>query len=374
VLEQMLFPSDELNTLLLANDRQTEGGLPELPLHCGYRTLYQAVSYIYGHPLTLDVKDLWPLYCFLSTYQFKKDFLETIQRVLEESISVETCCELLNSAVQQDGGGTGGDHYPLRKARRLLLMEFNDVSKTTGYSSLHWKILKDVLGSDDLTCAEDEVFNNAMRWIEVDDARLDAHLDEVLQLIRFPLMDSKLVATLDSHPVAGKSRELPRLQLAALKYHFNPAGATELNSRLRRGAVYWRLTKSKSCSSTDNSVMQTFVLAVPADLMIDRSWRLVVEKFSADSLVVAGVLAVRGELAQEDSPEVRGAYIGRYSNGWGLACFGNLYNGGCKCSAAMQDLCTPVCQTHLPFLRCSAGTETIDMQITSKETTMLSNE
>ncbi|KAF4714586.1 hypothetical protein FOZ62_010517, partial [Perkinsus olseni] len=52
-----------------------------------------------------------------------------------------------------------------------------------------------------------------------------------------------------------------------------------------------------------------------------------------------------------------------YSNGWGLACFGNLYNGGCKCSAAMQDLCTPVCQTHLPFLRCSAGTETIDMQI-----------
>ncbi|KAF4744971.1 kelch-like, partial [Perkinsus olseni] len=123
------------------------------------------------------------------------------------------------------------------------------------------------LGSDDLTCAEDEVFNNAMRWVGADDARLDAHLDEVLQLIRFPLMDSKLVAALDSHPVAGKSRELPRLQLAALKYHFNPAGVTGLNCRLRRGAVYWRLTKSKSCSNTDESIIRTFVLAVPADLM-----------------------------------------------------------------------------------------------------------
>ncbi|KAF4729963.1 hypothetical protein FOZ62_004961 [Perkinsus olseni] len=86
VLEQKLFPSDESNTLLLPIDRQTEGGLPVLPIHCGYRTLYQTVSYIYGHPLTLDLKDLWPLYCFLSTYQFKKDFLGTIQRVLEESV------------------------------------------------------------------------------------------------------------------------------------------------------------------------------------------------------------------------------------------------------------------------------------------------
>ncbi|KAF4666346.1 kelch-like [Perkinsus chesapeaki] len=230
VFEHMLFPCVQA----MENGANTLEGLPVIHLHCGYSTMHQAISYVYGHKVDLGLKDLWPLHCFLSTYQLKNEFGETVQRILEEAISVETCCELLNCVVELDGGGTGGDHYPLRKARRLILMEFNEVAKTEGYASLHWEILKDILASDDLTCAEEQVFHNAMRWVEADEARVAAHLEDILRLIRLPLMDSKVVAALDSHPVASRSQDLPKLQLAALKYHLNPAGAAAVGCRLRR--------------------------------------------------------------------------------------------------------------------------------------------
>ena len=48
--------------------------------------------------------------------------------------------------------------------------------------------------------------------------RPQAHLDDLLERIRFPLLDPKFVSSLDAHPLASRSARLPKLMLTALKF------------------------------------------------------------------------------------------------------------------------------------------------------------
>ena len=55
-----------------------------------------------------------------------------------------------------------------------------------------------------------------------DEQRLDLYLDDLLGHVRFPLMHTKYVAKLDSHPVAARSKVLTELMLQALKFAVAP--------------------------------------------------------------------------------------------------------------------------------------------------------
>jgi len=104
--------------------------------------------------------------------------IDKVEDILEQAVSVHTCCSLLASACQH---GTY-DHYALRKCLNLLLMDFQEVTRTPGFLTLDYDVLEAVVGSDELNAPEEVIFEACMRWIAADEARPQAHLDDLLEL------------------------------------------------------------------------------------------------------------------------------------------------------------------------------------------------
>lgn len=84
-----------------------------------------------------------------------------------------------------------------------------------------------------------------------DEQRLELYLDDLLGHVRFPLMHTKYVAKLDSHPVAARSRKLAEHMLNALKFAVAPKEVADRlhpsSYRARKGGLYWKATKNNMC-------------------------------------------------------------------------------------------------------------------------------
>jgi len=313
------------------------------------------LMYIYKGEITLTTDTVWPLYCFVNTYQVQS-LVDAIEEVMEKAVTLDTCCSLLACA------GTLGsyDHYALRKCLNMLLMDFAEVSETPGFLTLDYEVLHAIVSSDELNASEECVFEGVMRWINSDDRRIGLYLDDLLADIRFPLMDSKYVVALDSHPIAAKSKKLCIYMLDALKFAVSPkevlaSGKRSFNQR--KGGLYWKTTKNNMCLDIGSTHMKTFVLNCPCQLV--ESWKLKIELFDEGSYVV-------GVCSDECDPDY---YIGRYKNGWGLAGNGHFYAGGCKCDPAVKHLCTPICQGHMSLG--SAGSTIISICYNSETSDLI---
>jgi len=306
----------------------------ELLVDCAAEVLRDFLQYIHHGEVRLTIGTIWPFYCFLNTYQVQ-DLIDSVEDIMDKAVSVSTCCTLLASA-QQLGSY---DHYALRKCLNMLLMDFPEVAATPSFQSLDYDVLAAVLSSDELNASEECVFEACMEWIAADENRIDLYLDDLLGLIRVPLMDTKYVATLDTHPIASRSPRLQDMMLTALKFAVAPKEVSVAGNpmfRQRKGGLYWKRTKNNMCLDISSPSYKTFVLNSNCNLVT--SWKLKVELFEEHSSVVVGVV--------EETADT-GYYVGRFKDGWGLADNGHFYNGGCKCDPSVRHLCTPLCQGHM---------------------------
>lgn len=105
--------------------------------------------------------------------------------------------------------------------------------------------------------------------------------------------------------------------------------------RPRKGGLYWTATKNNVCMDLAHDAYRTFVCSASCDLV--RQWRLQVDKFEEGTVVV-------GVAESTVDPD---HYVGRFTEGWGLADNGHFYHGACKCAASMRELCTPLCTAHV---------------------------
>jgi len=347
--------SPTFESLFYTNDQVGFFDGAELDVEASPETVEMFLRFIHEGEVVVKLDGLWPLYCFLNTYQVV-DLVDRVEDIMDKAVSVDTCCHLLASA-QQLGSY---DHYALRKCLNMLLMDFTEVGSTAGFTLLDFDILAAVISSDELNAAEEFVFEACMEWLQADEARVELYLDGLLQHIRFPLCDSKFVASLDAHPIAARSPKLQDMMLSALKFAVNPRMKVSANPqfRQRKGGLYWKVTKNNMCMDLSGDGFRTYLLNTSCDLIA--KWKLKVELYQEGSVVV-GIAEEGADVSQ---------YVGRYSNGWGLGDNGHWYNGGCKCPPSVRHLCTPLCQGHIRIssgqvLFFSVNCETGDFTVTS---------
>merc|ERR1712066_791733 len=131
-------------------------------------------------------------------------------------------------------------------------------------------------------------FEAAMNWIAADQARLSLYLDDLLAHIRFPLMHTKYVAKLDSHPVAARSKVLTDYMLQALKFAVAPKEiSSQVNPttyKARKGGLYWKATKNNMALDISSPTYKTFILNSSVDLV--GAWKMRIELFEEGSCVV----------------------------------------------------------------------------------------
>ncbi|CAD7941466.1 unnamed protein product [Amoebophrya sp. A25] len=306
----------------------------ELTLECLKDILWLFLKFLYTGEIVLTIDTVWPFYCFVNTYQVN-DLIDSVEDIMDKAVSVDTCCSLLCSA-QQLGSY---DHYALRKCLNMLLMDFPEVSETPGFLGLDYDVLAAVVSSDELNAAEECVFEACMNWIAADEQRLELYLDDLLGHVRFPLMHTKYVAKLDSHPVAARSKVITELMLQALKFAVAPKEMSQFVNpatyKARKGGLYWKATKNNMALDISSPNYKTFVLNSSCDLV--QAWKMRIELFEEGSCVV-GVC--------EDTIDTS-YYCGRFKDGWGLADNGHFYCGQCKCDPTVKHLCTPACQAHM---------------------------
>lgn len=66
------------------------------------------------------------------------------------------------------------------------------ISKIDDFMQLDFEILRKILASDNISVAEEEIFEAAMKWIEYDEVKRKELIGEVLKNVRFTQIDSKV--------------------------------------------------------------------------------------------------------------------------------------------------------------------------------------
>ena len=80
------------------------------------------------------------------------------------------------------------------KSRAYVCGNFPAVSAERTFLALPVAEVAALVGSDDIAAAEEEVFAGVVRWVKEDEAGRKEALDQLLPLVRFPLMASRLQA------------------------------------------------------------------------------------------------------------------------------------------------------------------------------------
>ena len=117
-----------------------------------------------------------------------------------------------------------------KRCERFVAVNFPTVVKSDAFTALTLKELKHYISSDEIHLGDEEVFMNAaVRWILANKERLQ-YVDEIMSLVRFPLMTvDKLIHIVKPHSLM-KSHQCRELVEEALIYHLQPLSQCLLQS------------------------------------------------------------------------------------------------------------------------------------------------
>lgn len=177
--------------------------------------LFQYIlNYIYGKPIEVPSTSIISLLGLCNSYCMMS-LRDRLALILAHHLTIENCCSILYAA----------DSYNcevlLEAAKQLLFNNFSVISKTESFLELPASIMVQILQSDNiLDCDELLLFDVVVRWVEFQPTERSMHGTNLLQCIRFPLMNSAYLSdVVKVHPMMTTSMERMQLIFEAFEHH-----------------------------------------------------------------------------------------------------------------------------------------------------------
>ncbi|XP_066282324.1 uncharacterized protein [Branchiostoma lanceolatum] len=144
-------------------------------------TLQLLVDYAYTSKVTITEGNAVKLLEGSNFFQIRAVF-DACARFISEHLCAKNCLEMVHIGcmLSQD---------LMKKALSYVMKEFAAVSKTAKFLDLTKDQLITLISSEDLNASEETVYMAVMTWINYDTSNRQKVMRELLELVRFPLMD-----------------------------------------------------------------------------------------------------------------------------------------------------------------------------------------
>lgn len=185
-----------------------------IPLDVDPELFRSILNYIYGKPIEVPSTSIVALLSLCNSYCMM-GLRDRLAIILSQHLSIDNCCSIL----------LAGDCYNceilLDVAKQLLYNNFVVISKTEGFLELPANVMEYILQSDEiLDCDELMLFDVLVRWVEYQPQEREASCGDLLQCIRFPLMNSAYLSeVIKHHPLITQSIERLNLIFEAFEHH-----------------------------------------------------------------------------------------------------------------------------------------------------------
>ncbi|XP_078589342.1 kelch-like protein 24 [Branchiostoma floridae x Branchiostoma japonicum] len=147
----------------------------------GPDTLQLIVDYAYTSKVTITEGNAVKLLEGASFLQVRPVF-DACSKFISEHLSVQTCLDMVYM-----GRLLSPELY--KRALSYVMKEFTAVSKTAKFLDLTKDQLITLISSDDLSASEETVYKAVMTWINHNIGNRQKEMRELMELVRFPLMD-----------------------------------------------------------------------------------------------------------------------------------------------------------------------------------------
>lgn len=150
-------------------------------------TLNSVVKYCYTGCIDINDTNITELLAASTMMQFKAVEEKCIEFLKQQLQSNPINCLKLYSVA---------DTYSFLRLKEQSIQtaseHFSIISKIDDFMQLDVELLKEILASDNISVAEEEVFEAAMTWIEYDEANRKKFIEEILTTVRLTQVDSKV--------------------------------------------------------------------------------------------------------------------------------------------------------------------------------------
>lgn len=286
----MLFPLDDYNYFILLFrflSKLLLSGMSESSQSVIYLdndpALFRFIlNYIYGIHLEVPSSSIISLLGLASSYCMD-GLRDKLAEILKENLSIENCCAIFAAA-------DAFDCTSLRSNAEILLYNnFAVAAKTKAFLDLCPSLLKSILEADDiLDCDEALVFEAVARWIEVNPTERMNSSEDLLQHVRFPLMNSCYLSdVIKHHPIMNKHHGL---LMEAFEHHalvaYGRDGICNMRTRKRRQSCSF--TRSADLAGHSDAVSAILSLG---EFMISGSWDSTIKVWLLDTWICVRTLS-----------------------------------------------------------------------------------
>ncbi|XP_035692466.1 kelch-like protein 24 isoform X2 [Branchiostoma floridae] len=190
----------------------------------GPNTLQLIVDYAYTSKVTITEGNAVNLLEAANFFQIHPVF-DACAKFISEHLSVKNCLEMMCM-----GSMLSPELY--EKALSCVMKEFTAISKRQEFLNLTKDELITIISSDDLNAQEETVYMAVMTWINHNTSKRQKEMRELMELVRFPLMDKMyFLDNVQSNEAVRKS--CPDIVAETLKYQLFPENVQSPRTRPR---------------------------------------------------------------------------------------------------------------------------------------------
>eukprot|EP01092_Planopodium_desertum_P002966 TRINITY_DN1505_c1_g1_i1.p1 TRINITY_DN1505_c1_g1~~TRINITY_DN1505_c1_g1_i1.p1 ORF type:complete len:594 (-),score=153.05 TRINITY_DN1505_c1_g1_i1:52-1833(-) len=179
-------------------------------------------KFMYFDVIAVPTAEFLSVLAIACKYQVEA-LIKECSRMSPELIGIKSTSSLLELSLK---------HYTkemqplIDKCNEMICQQFEEILKKPDFFNMSKDVLKGILARDDVAAEERDIYEGVKRWVFHSPDR-EAYLDEMLEMVRFPTMEAKYVAQLETDPIFSKSKILENLQMEALKFLADPAKVPE---------------------------------------------------------------------------------------------------------------------------------------------------
>eukprot|EP00058_Branchiostoma_floridae_P011254 XP_002596742.1 hypothetical protein BRAFLDRAFT_73765 [Branchiostoma floridae] len=190
----------------------------------GPNTLQLIVDYAYTSKVTITEGNAVNLLEAANFFQIHPVF-DACAKFISEHLSVKNCLEMMCM-----GSMLSPELY--EKALSCVMKEFTAISKRQEFLNLTKDELITIISSDDLNAQEETVYMAVMTWINHNTSKRQKEMRELMELVRFPLMDKMyFLDNVQNNEAVRKSCQ--DIVTETLKYQLFPGQVQSPRSRPR---------------------------------------------------------------------------------------------------------------------------------------------
>lgn len=182
-------------------------------------------------------------YCYTGCIEINESNVQSLlpaASLLQISLVREACCSFLLEQLHPNnclGIRTFADAHScdqlLQVSNKFALENFSQVSLTDEFLSLPISEVENLISSQQLNVANEEVvFEAVMRWIKYDRER-ESHLGQLMKHVKLPLTRRSFLLHVCDEPLIQNNEEGKDLLIEAMKYLLSPESRSTMNNNVR---------------------------------------------------------------------------------------------------------------------------------------------